>query len=91
MAAMLPGIGSAAPPRFQVRPGSLEFATEAGQCFPNCGYGNVTIHNRSNDPIVIQLPVGDFSDSHFWDTQADTCWQRYEVSGIRSRRRAVAP
>ena len=73
--------GAAQAANFDLEPASLEFATTAGPCFPNCDYEWVTVTNNKNKPIAISLPFGP-SDPHFWDTQAGSCWQTYEVFGL---------
>jgi hypothetical protein len=62
------------PPRFELSPASLSFSAPAG----GFDYHSVTVTNNRG-PLVIQNPAS--GDSHFFDTQAGTCWQTYEVFG----------
>jgi hypothetical protein len=64
------------PPAFSVSPKSDNFSA-AANAFE---YQMVTV-TTSHHPVVINNPATFTGDPVFWDTQAGTCWQHYEVFG----------
>ena len=73
--AAVPG-GAASSPQFTLIPDELSMSTTAG----TITYADVTVTNRSKDPLVIQNPATS-DNAAFFDTQSGSCWQSYEVSG----------
>jgi hypothetical protein len=68
----------AAPPAFSL---DYPLLLSLSPPVPGFDYALVAVTSHSSSPIAIQNPATFSDPAHFWDTQAGSCWQQYEVFG----------